>query len=163
MIRLLLKTLPGTLLAGVMLVSASAWSMGPHDGPRMGPPDPDAMMERMTKDLNLTDEQSAKITELMNSGRAEGKADRKRMHEIYESLRSMRSAFDEAEARKLTDELGQISSRMAYRMASHGAQVYAVLTPEQRTQLDAKMEKMQARMEQRGERRGDMKDTGNSD
>ena len=159
MFRILLKTLPGTILAGAMLISATAWSMGPQDGQRMGPPEPGKMLERMTRDLDLTDQQSAQISALITDGRAAAEADRKRMHGIYDSLRDMRESFDETEARKLTDELGQISSRMAYRMASKGAEVYAVLTPEQRTQLDAKMQKMQARME----RRGDSKRDGDAD
>ncbi|TGD74686.1 periplasmic heavy metal sensor [Mangrovimicrobium sediminis] len=151
--QLISRILPGTVLSAIMLFSAAAWS-GPHGNPHMGPDDSAPFMARMVDELDLSDEQRTTIQGLVTDAREAGKADHQRMREIHAALKDMRTSFDEDKARALTDELGEISARMAYRMSSTGAGVYAQLTPEQQTELDARMEQMQARAEKRmGKRR----------
>ncbi|MFV8816374.1 Spy/CpxP family protein refolding chaperone [Haliea sp. E17] len=143
------KILPGTLLAATMLVSAVAWSGGPHPG--MGPGFGDGrMLMHLADKLELSDTQRGEIRTLVSASRDSGKADFERMREIDKSLRDMRTAFNADEARKLSTELGEISARVAYRMAETNAGVYAVLTPEQQAELDA----MAAKRPERGERKG---------
>jgi len=140
----LLKLIPGTVLMSVLLLSVSAWSMGPPHGRDM-----DRMLQHMTQELNLSEAQQGNIETLLTEARKEGAADRERMDDIREQLKDMRTEFNAGTAQQLADELGGITSRMAYRMASIQAQVYQQLEPEQQAQF----EELAERREQRGEKR----------
>ncbi len=139
------KIVPATLLAALMLLSAVGWS-GEHprggEGPR---PDDGRMLMRMVGDLDLSDEQKSQLKTLLKESRDAGSEDMERARELQESLRAMRADFDAAKARTLATELGEVSGRMAYRKAEVGAKVYAVLTPEQRAEMDAQAEKRSER------------------
>lgn len=137
------KVIPGSVLMGVLLLSAGAWSMGPPQG-RM-----DRMLEHMTEELDLSESQQSRIESLLTEAREQGAADRERMHEIREELKTLRTDFNAGSAQQLADELGGITSRMAYRMASTQAQVYQQLEPEQQ----AEFEEMSERREERREKR----------
>ena len=140
----LLKLIPGTVLMGVLLLSVSAWSMGPPHGRGM-----DRMLSHMTQELDLSETQQANIETLLTEAREESAVDRERMGDIREQLKGMRTAFNAGTAQQLADELGGITSRMAYRMASTQAQIYQQLEPEQQAQF----EELAERREQRGEKR----------
>lgn len=142
--RLLSRLLPGTALTGVLLLSAGAWSMGP-------PPEHDVerMLSHLSAELDLTASQETKIEALVNEGQEQGAADRQRMADIRQQLKATRSDFDAGKAQQLADELGEIASRTAYRMASTQAEIYAQLEPEQQQQFDELAERREKRIEKR--------------
>lgn len=146
--RTLWKILPGPVLAGIMLVSAVAWSDG-HPRGTDGHPAP--MLSRMAEHLQLDESQQEQIGALLQSAREEGEADHSRKLELHDALREMQTDFDADEARALSSELGEISARGAYRMAETRSGIYALLTAEQRAQLG---DMMAQREERREERRG---------
>ena len=118
-------------LAGILLISASAWSMGHPSGH-----DPERMLRHMTEKLELSDNQQEQIESLLDEGLGTMESDRARMGELRDQLKAMRANFDENNARLIADELGEITSRMAYEMSSTQAEVYKVLTPAQREKMD---------------------------
>ncbi|TDG14157.1 hypothetical protein E2F43_11830 [Seongchinamella unica] len=141
------KLIPGTVLMGVLLLSVSAWSMGQsHER------DMDRMLSHMTEALNLSEGQQAGIETLLNEVREEGGAERERMNEIRGQLKAMRTDFNAGEAQQLADELGVITSRMAYRMASAQAQVYQQLEPAQQEHFEVLAERREQRSEKRREK-----------
>ncbi len=66
----MLKIIPGTVLAAVLLVSAGAWSMGPRPGF-----DVDRMLSHIGDELDLTEAQETKIEALVAESREEGKGE----------------------------------------------------------------------------------------
>ncbi len=134
----------GVALAGAGAMSLAAWAMEPQDG--MGG-DPNRMFAQMSERLDLSSEQKAKVETLMTTARETSAADRKRMQELRAQMMAMKGEFDAARARKLADEIGQLTGRMVYQATDTFAQVYKVLDDKQRTQLDGMMAK-------RGEHRG---------
>lgn len=127
-------------------------------GPGMGYAQPDEprhppqrMMERMADRLDLSDAQRTEVREIFASGKEQGETDRKRLHELRTQLRESQGDFDAGSVQAAADEVGQITSRMTYRMAESQHRIREVLTPEQREKLDAYMAK---RGDHRGGHRG---------
>jgi periplasmic protein CpxP/Spy len=144
--RTIARILPTVVLGSVLLVSTAAFSMGHGDKF-----DSQRMLAHMTEQLELSESQEQQIGEILASGKEQSQADRKRMSEIRAALEAQRDNFNAGEAQALADELGEITSRMAYQMTSKRAEVYQLLTPEQREQMD-EMKK------QRDERRSKYRD-----
>lgn len=140
------KSLLGAGFAAVSLLtlSAATWSAG-HGGGMDH--DPGRMIAHMSDRLDLTEEQQTELDELLGATRQENAADRQRLQELRGQLRESRGNFNPEDARAAADEIGQITSRLVYQAASTQAQVYQMLTPEQR-------EKMESMMAARAERRG---------
>ena len=140
----MLKIIPGTVLAAVLLVSAGAWSMGPRPGF-----DVDEMMSHMADELDLSETQEAEVQSLVAASREASEAEYQRMMEIRHELKTMNKDFDAGKAQQLADELGGITSRVAYRMVTTHAQIYQLLEPEQREELAALEERRDRRIEKR--------------
>jgi len=94
------------------------------------------MLERMSRQLDLADDQRSAVAKLMAQTREEGAADRERMREIRRLLRERGDAVDAATAQSLTEELGQITLRSADRRAETQAAVRELLDEEQRQRMD---------------------------
>jgi Spy/CpxP family protein refolding chaperone len=141
---LLKRVLPGTVLSGVLLLSASAWSMGHHPGHN-----PERMLTHMTERLDLSASQQTQIETLLRESREAAESDHRRTGEIRDELKAMRLSFDAGKAQRLADELGEVSSRMAYLMARTQADVYQLLTPAQREEMDELSAIREKRMQQR--------------
>ena len=129
--KTLLRIIPATALSGLLLATA-AWSMGHPHGRDF---DHERMLDRMVEHLQLTEVQEAEIGALFDEASVETEADKARMDEIRDALRAQRESFDAGAAQKLADELGEITARLTYNAVSTRAQVYEVLTEEQREEL----------------------------
>ena len=135
--RFATKVLPGTMMAGLLMVTAMAWSGGHKGG---GGHDPERMLAHMTEQLNLSDTQQVEIEAILSSGKVTMETDANRLSEIRSALGTQNSNFNEAETVALTDELGQITARLSYQKISTRAAVYEVLDEEQREEMDALQE-----------------------
>lgn len=144
------KLIPGTVLMGVLLLSAGAWSMGPSPEHNV-----DKILSHMSHELELSGSQEMKIDALVEESKQAGAADIARLGEIREQMKVMRVDFDAGTAQRLADELGEITARMSYRMVSTHADIYQLLSPEQREELKAMSEKRDQRMEKRWARHRD--------
>jgi len=119
-------------LCGVFATSAATFAMG-HRG---GDSDPSRMLEHMSDRLELTENQHDEIEQIFASAREQTAEDRARLDELRNELQAMRPDFDPGRAQAIADEIGQITARMAYGMASTQAQVYQQLDAQQREEYD---------------------------
>lgn len=134
------------VVLGALLAAPLAWSFGAGGPPHL---DPEQMLGRLSEELQLDDEQQSQVRSIMAQNSEQARADRERLQELRQALEQQRANFNAGEAQKLADELGEISARMAYNITSKQAQVYAVLTEEQR----AEFERLHAERASRAQRR----------
>jgi len=136
-----------TLAAVALLVLALAMiamSQGPPGGRGgfRGGPGRDALGP-ITRDLNLTEEQKAQIKKIQQSFEAGNK-------ELFEQLRTahenepdpLTGNFDEAAVRCAAEARARVDVELAVSRAKMMAQIAAVLTPEQKSQLSARRQEM---------------------
>ncbi len=95
-------------------------------------------MARALHSLNLTDEQHDKVFELMQSQMRQQHESMRASRKAQEALRQLtrEPGFDAAKAKALADELGQLKAQQLLHRAQTESQLRALLTPEQRKQLD---------------------------
>lgn len=134
------------VVLGALLAAPLAWSFGAGGPPAM---DPEQMLGRLTEELKLSEQQQTEVRNIIAQNSDQARADRERLQELREALEQQRTDFNAGEAQKLADELGEISARMAYNITSKQAQVYTVLTEEQR----AEFERLHAERASRAHRR----------
>jgi Spy/CpxP family protein refolding chaperone len=79
------------------------------------------------------------------------------MQEIRRELQSQGASFDPAASESLTQELGAITARSAYRRTETRAAVRALLSEEQRTKLDA-LESQRGKGREPGKMKGPRQD-----
>lgn len=109
---------------------------GPGGGPG-GPPPLGMMVQRLSGELALTDAQKASIDEIIAAERTGDDASFEQQKAIHEQLRLQGTdgTFNEAKVRELA---GQLSAGMTERIVAREkvkAQIFAVLTAEQRAKL----------------------------
>jgi protein CpxP len=145
------RVLPAALAAGMtaILIAAAAWSM-PHGAGRSH--DPQRMIDYLEKQLDLTGEQRAAVQPLLSAMFTAAETDAERLHTLRDTLREHRDVFEAGRAQAAADEIGQITTRMVYRMASTQAQIYQLLNDEQKKLLDKMDKKRKARRDQWRER-----------
>lgn len=139
----------GCALAGLAAMSLTSWAMGPGGGMD---PDPGRMLAHMADRLNLSSEQKSEVENLLAAGKEANAADHTRMQELRTQMMAMRGSFDEQQARRISDEIGQLTARMVYRASATWAKVYTLLDAQQKAQLDSMMAR---RAEHRGKWRED--------
>ncbi|MEZ5554883.1 Spy/CpxP family protein refolding chaperone [Haliea sp.] len=118
---------------------------------------PERMLERMAQHVDLSDSQRVEIGALLKAAAEEGAGDRARMQEIRRELQSQGASFDPTASESLTQELGAITARSAYRRTETRAAVRALLSEEQRTKLDA-MESQRGKGREPGKMKGSRQD-----
>lgn len=132
--------------------------MGMMDGPgmMMGGPNP-RMLERMTADLQLSPDQQQKIRGVFDAARPGMEQARANARANAEKLRAAQpgSAGYDAVVAEVARNAGELASRAVTSGAQVRAQVWAVLTPDQRQKLETLQAQRQARMQQRMKERMD--------
>ena len=129
------KVLLGAGFAGIALLSLSAvaWSGG-HGGMER---DPGRMLEHMADRLDLSDSQRDQAEQIIAGTMEQGGQYREEMSGLRDQLRAMQDNFDPDTARAISERIGVLTGEMAYQMASTQSQIYQMLTPEQREQMEA--------------------------
>jgi Spy/CpxP family protein refolding chaperone len=140
------------IFAAGMLGVATQLSARPGSG--MESMEPLDRIERITEHLDLSVEQEEEINRLIDEVQIASAVDRERLHQIREDLRALSADFDDGEAQSLTDELGQISGRIAYRNVSTMAAVRALFTTEQLQQIEEYREHRNELRGQQGAQQG---------
>jgi protein CpxP len=130
------------LIATVLLVSGLAvlpgLALAQPGVSHGGPPGLDKLdhLDMLADQIGLSEEQGSQIVEIVNAGQLATAVDRERMQQIRDELHAMADNFDPSQAQILADEMGEISSRLAYTRAENQAAVREVFTDEQKTLLD---------------------------
>lgn len=93
--------------------------------------------DRGMRALDLSQDQQDRIFKIRHDQEQAFYDQKKALRAAHESLRALSQAdtFDEAKAKQAADALGQAQSQLALLRAQTGAQIRAVLTPEQRQKL----------------------------
>lgn len=112
---------------------AEAGPRGPFPEPPGGPGE-DGPLPPFLRGVNLSEQQRDRLFELhwreqpaLRKLRQEARRAREALHEL-----SQAEKFDEAAARRLSEQLAQAESRLLLSQSRLEQQAYAVLTPEQR-------------------------------
>ncbi|MDZ7806354.1 MAG: Spy/CpxP family protein refolding chaperone [Gracilimonas sp.] len=95
-------------------------------------------MQRMMTQLNLTDEQTAKVEEIHLNGQKGMIPLRNNMQEKNAQLRTLRMSddYDEAAVNALIEEIGELRTAMMTMRTARQQQVREVLTEEQQIKFD---------------------------
>ncbi|NND67944.1 MAG: periplasmic heavy metal sensor [Halioglobus sp.] len=140
--RSIFRTLIGgtAVLVTTISLAAAAWPGKPGGERAM---DPERMVDRLTRHLELTEEQQGQAATLFTQTFEESREDRERVEALRASLHGSAAEFDAATVQAAADEIGDLTSRMVYRRANTQASLYQMLDEEQR----AEMEEFNARRE----------------
>lgn len=114
--------------------------------------------QRMMAQLNLSEEQRAKIEQIHINGQKGMIPLRNNIQEKNAQLRSLKMSneYDEEAANALIEEIGELRTAMMTMRTGHQQQVRQVLTEEQRVKFDTMIQRRG--LNQRGQR---MKNNGN--
>lgn len=121
------------------------------------------MLDRMAKELSLTDEQRKKIQGLFEAARPAMEKRREQMRADAELLRKTEPGDKDYSAvvQKVSRNAGELAASGVTEAARLRADVWAVLTPEQRSKARELGDQMRDRMKERREmRRERMRDRG---
>jgi len=142
------------LLAGVLIVSslglvaavsAKPFSEGPgceRGGHHMGSDhkygDRGFNVDRIAKKLNLTDDQRTQIEAIVEGSKQQMSDRREKMQASREQLKELiqQSPLNETEVRKVADAQGDLKADMIVLRAQQRAKINAILTDDQRIQLE---------------------------
>ena len=98
-------------------------------------------IDHMARELNLTDSQTAQIKAIADADAPQLKALHDQIREHRQALRDkLKAGFDEATAKQEADAIGNLVGQTVFIGSRMKSQMYAVLTPEQKAQLDKRME-----------------------
>ena len=122
----------------------------------MGPGDPLGMLRMLGPRLGLTDAQKEQVKTIADSHRDERKALGDRARTAHEALRDavMSETVDEALIRQRSADVAVVEADLAVAQARTHAEVFQILTAEQKEQVKAFQAEAKTRMEQRPKGRG---------
>ena len=133
----------------VLVIGATIFAVaqGPEAMKRMhgyGPHGHGDMLEHMSRELNLTDEQKQQVKAIMESVESSAQGIHAKLEETHKQLEAATAngQFDEAQVRTLANQQAQLEADMMVEHLRAKAKVFAILTPEQRV----KAEEMHQRM-----------------
>lgn len=124
---------------------------GRGEGMRRGMRNKRHGLMRQLRALNLTEEQKTQIRTLMQANRGNWDVNREEMRTIMKAKRDGTITPDQQQ------RLDTFKAQMKENAKRTHEQVLAVLTPEQKAQLDARKEEMKRRMEERRQLRDQKK------
>ena len=151
----------GALLLALALVGLAQGRrpQGPPDGGGFhdGPGGPRGGLVPFARDLNLTDEQKAQIQKLTDSLEESTQALREQLRaqhgDEFAALKD--GAFDEAAVRAAAQARANVQVELEVARARTMAQIYALLTAEQKAKINELRQQFEQRRTERGPRRGD--------
>lgn len=112
-------------------------------------------MPRFLRGLDLNEAQRDKVAAIVKAQAPAMRDKAQEAHSAHMELRTMAMSgqYDEAKARSLADSGAKAMAEMALLRARSGSEIYRVLTPEQQSQLQEKMERFKSRWMERDETR----------
>jgi protein CpxP len=152
-IRFLVGLTAVTLIGGLAVSQASAFQKGRHGGGQ-----PCMQMNGMMKGLGLTDQQKAKMNDVMKAQRAGNEGLFKQYFAEKRALRKLihGDTFDEAAIRAQAAKVAALEGDMAVSRAKMAQEMRSILTPDQIKKLKERQAKWEQRMQGRlGDGRGE--------
>jgi len=134
------------LMAGMAFGQSSAPATSQHHyrlrGQAGGTMERGAMVDRLATELNLTAAQKQKAETIFGDARTSGQSVRDQIRQDREALAKAVKSNDAAEIDKITTTMGPLLGQASANRAKAFAKFYQILTPEQKTNLDARMTSM---------------------
>jgi len=115
---------------------------------------PAQMVGRLVDHLDLSASQEAQVRTLLEESHEKSAADKEHLKELKEALSAMTTNFDAGEAQLIATEIGAITGRTVFIRASVHAEIYALLTDEQRELLQEMLESREMMHKKFSGRRG---------
>jgi protein CpxP len=134
----------GCLAAGMAFAQAA----GPGQA-RRNPLGSGAIRQRLLNNLDLTADQKAQVKNITQQARTQAQPDQRQLQQTRKALEAAVKS-NSAQIPSLSATAGQLQGRLLAVREQAMAQVYALLTPDQKTKLD----RMEQRLRQRTGRRG---------
>ncbi len=136
------------IVAGAILVVAQRGHKGPGGFGRGG----DHMLGMMARGLGLTDEQKGKVKSIVEAGKAEAEP---LVHQLRENRKNLNAlgtdgSFDQAKTEALAAEQAGIMSKLIVERQKTKAQIFSILTDEQRAKAAEIKQKFGDRRKGRG-------------
>lgn len=134
------------LAAGVIFVIAQ--KSGHMDEHGFGIGRGDHMIGMALRGLDLTDEQKAKVKEIMDASRTNVEPLMKQMHDNHTKIAGLGSdgKFDQATVEALATEQGNVMAKLIVEKEKAKAQVFALLTDAQKAKAVEMRQKFEERM-----------------
>ena len=127
---------------------------GSGQRPPFGPP-PFAM-EKMADELNLSGEQRAQIKQVLETEKTQIRTLMETMRRTHDQLKDLGTdgTYNEAKVAELADQQAETTRQLIIEKEKTKAAIFAVLTPEQRTQAASMKERFEGKMHGRFGGRG---------
>ena len=146
------------MVAGAILVVAQRGHKGPGGFGRGG----DHMLGMMAHGLGLTDDQKGKVKSIVDASRTEAEPLVQQLRDNHKNLETLGTdgTFDQAKTEALAGEQAAIMSKLIVERQKTKAQIFALLTDEQKAKAAEMRQKFGDRMKGRGfgEKRGESKE-----
>jgi len=135
------------LAAGMVFAQAPAATPTHPQAPRAA-----AMRQRVIQALNLSDAQKQQAKAIFQQTRQQTQSVRDQLKQNREAMSAAVKANDTAKIQQLSQAQGPLLAQMVAARAQARAQLYNLLTPDQRAKADRIAARVKARMQQRAAR-----------
>jgi protein CpxP len=128
------------LAAGMALAQNAPAQNSPHPG-RHGA-QAGSMLDRLAAKLNLTDAQKQQAQSIFAAARKSAQPVRAQIRQDKQALAAAVKSGSQADIDRITNSMGPLLAQASAMHAKAFAQFYAILTPDQKTQMDQQMNRM---------------------
>ena len=112
------------------------------------------MLQRMTKELNLTEAQQQQVKTILQTERGKIQPTMQQLHQNEQTENAaITGQFDEAKARDFAQKQATLITDMMVEKERTKSQIYALLTPEQRQKAEELMQQREQRRAERSQKR----------
>ena len=128
------------LAAGMALAQNAPAQPSPHadrHGAQAG-----SMVDRLAAKLNLTDAQKQQAQSIFTAARKSAQPVRAQIRQDKQALAAAVKSGSQADIDRISNSMGPLLAQASAMHAKAFAQFYAILTPEQKTQMDQHMNRM---------------------
>jgi protein CpxP len=143
----------------VVIVAGGIFALG-HKGrkdaqPHMGGFE-NGGFDRIARDLNLSDEQKAQAKQVFEDSKSRVEPLMKQLRENRQQVKDLGTdgVFDEQKVQEIADAQANLMKQMFIEKEKGKAQLFAILTPEQREQAKQKINDFEGRFKDHGGRGG---------
>lgn len=155
-----MKRIIATTLALALSLTAAAGAFARHPGPDgpdgpMGPGNAKGII-KMVEELGLTPDQKSRVALILKDNRDQAKSLREVMRTARERMGDvmMKTPGDENAVRAAVREVSKAGEELAVHAGKVKAQIDGVLTPEQKTRLEARKDEFRNRFKDRHDKGG---------
>ena len=114
----------------------------------------------MMRELDLTDDQKAKVKDIMESNRASVQPILEAMKANHEKLAALKGSFDESQVAAIAEAQGDLTGQMIVARQRVKSQIFGILTDDQKAKAAQLHQAMEQRIEDRMKSWGQKQDQG---